>query len=291
MSYRSWPPSQGSYAPLTYVRGFPVDATTLLVVVHIVSMILCTIALTALPGNVHENNALLESWFGYDGMSMLQGKFWTIFSYPFVHNIAYSNILFAIDLFFFFLFGREVERYIGRNSYLWFYGLLVLVPAAVVGLTAFLLGPEMLAGSRAVHFAVFIGFVCIYPNVQFVFGLIAKWLACGFFAIYTLFYLAKRDWQGLIYLWSSCGLAYFLLRSAGVGGGFSWFQSYEGWKEQRQERQIQQRIEQQQREETKKEQTVDAILEKISREGMKSLTLEERTLLNRASQDMHQKDQ
>jgi len=291
MSYRSWPPSQGSYAPLTYVGGFPVDTTTVLVTVHIIAMIFSTVALTAMPGEMLDNWLALLNWFGFNGISTIQGKFWTIATYPFLHNIAFSHVFFAVELFFFFLFGREVERYIGRNAYLWFYALLIAVPAIVVGLMSFLLGPNMLAGARAVHFAVFIGFVTIYPNVQFFFGLVAKWLAWGFFAIYTLSYLASRDWQGLVYLWSTCGLAYFLLRSAGVGGGFSWFQTLEGWKEQRHERRVQKRIEAYEREESEKEQTVDVILEKISEEGIDSLTAHERNLLNRASKDLHQKDQ
>lgn len=291
MSYRSWPPSQGSYAPLTCVGGFPVDTTTVLVAAHIITMVFSTIALTAMSGNMVENYSALAHWFGFNGISAIQGKFWTILTYPFLHNIAISHVFFAVELFFFFLFGREVERYIGRNAYIWFYSLLIVVPAIVVGLMSTLLGPEMLVGARAIHFAVFVGFVTIYPNVQFIFGLVAKWLAWGFFAIYTLAYLARSDWQGLIYLWSTCGLAYFLLRSAGVGGGFSWFQSLEGWKEQRHERRVQQRIEQYERKEAEKEQTVDAILDKISSEGMDSLTAHERNLLNRASKDLHQKDQ
>jgi len=291
MSYRSWPPSQGSYAPLTYVGKFPVDTTTIIVVAHIVTMILSTIALTAMSGNMQEKYILLFQWFGYDGASILQGKFWTILTYPFLHNIAAEHVFFAVELFLFFMFGREVERYIGRYAYVWFYSLLVIVPAIAVGLMSFVLGTEYLAGSRAIHFAVFIGFVTIYPNVQFFFGLIAKWMALGFFAIYTLSFLASHDWQGLVYLWSTCGLAYFLLRSAGVGGGFSWFQTIEGWKEQRHERRVQKRIEAYEQEEAEKEQSVDAILEKISNQGMNSLTPHERNLLNRASKDLHQKDQ
>ncbi len=291
MSYRSWPPSQGSYAPLTYVRGFPVDATTLIVAAHIITMILCTVAMTAMSGNMLESYSWLVNWFGFDGLEAIKGKFWTIATYPFVHNITYEHIFFAVNLFFFFLFGREVERYIGRNAYLWFYALLAVVPAVVVGMLSFGMDTYPLAGARAVHFAVFVGFVTIYPNVQFFFGLVAKWLAWGFFGIYTLVHLANRDWQGLIYLWTTCGLAYFLLRSAGVGGGFTWFQSMEGWKEQRHERRVQKRIEEYEREEAEKEQGVDAILDKISKEGIQSLTAHEQNLLNRASRDLHQKDQ
>lgn len=291
MSYRSWPPSQGSYAPLTYVRGFPVDATTVLVVVHIVAMILSTIVLTTMSGGMVKSFTWLFTWFGFNGEGVLQGKFWTLVTYPFLHNIAISHVFFALDMFFFFLFGREVERYIGRGSYLKFYALLIVVPSIVAGLMALLLGTPVLYGSQVLHFAVTIGFVTIYPNVQFFFGLVAKWLAVGFLAIYSLFYLAHQNWQGFIYLWTSCGLAYFLLRSAGVGGGFSWFHSVEIWKEQRHERRVQKRIDEYEREEVQREQSVDAILEKISQKGINSLTPHERNLLNQASQDLHQKDQ
>jgi len=291
MSYRSWPPSSGSYAPLTYVRGFPVDATTVIVVSHVLSMIFCTIAITSMNGNMDESYRNLLNWFGFSGLSAIQGKFWTIATYPFIHNIALSNIFFAMELFFFFLLGREVERYVGRNYYLWFYTLLMVVPAVITVLSSIWLGGTLLHGSRTLHFAVFIGFVTIYPNVQFLFGLIAKWLAWGFIGIYTLVYFANRDWQGLICFATTCGLAYFLLKSAGVGGGFSWFEAVGGWKEQRHEKRVRKRVEAYEREEAEKEQGVDAILEKISKEGIDNLTPHERNQLNRASKDLQQKDQ
>ncbi|MEM6883545.1 MAG: rhomboid family intramembrane serine protease [Verrucomicrobiota bacterium] len=289
MSYRSWPPSQGSYAPLTYVRGVPVDATAILVAVHILMVVLSTIVMMTMSGG--KGFAWLFNWFGYTGVSVLEGKFWTLFSYPFLHNIAESHVFFAVEMFFFFFFGREVERYIGRVTYLKFYAMLIIVPAIVTGLASWFLMNPLIYDSRVLHFAVTIGFATIYPNAQFYFGLVAKWMALGFIAIYSLYYMAHTHWQGLLYLWSTCGLAYFLLRTAGVGGGFSWFQTLESWKEQRHERRVQERIEAYEREEAEKEKSVDAILEKISEEGIESLSPHERNLLNRASKDLHQKDQ
>lgn len=290
MSYRSWPPSSGSYAPLTYLRGFPVDVTTLLVGIHILTMVVSAIAMTVMAGGMLESFSSIVRWFGFIGEQAIRGKVWTVATYPFVHNIAMQHIWFAIDMLLFFWFGREVERHIGRNAFIWFYALLVTIPAVVIGLSSVVMSANPLFGSRIIHFAVFIGFVTIYPNVQFFFGLIAKWLAWGFLGIFTLSALVQKDWSGMLYLWTTCGLAWFLLRSAGVGGGFSWFESMEGWKEQRQEEKARARREAYERQKEQEENDVDAILEKISKEGIQSLNPEEKKLLERASRDLHQKD-
>jgi len=291
MSFSNWSPTSGPYTPLMYVRGFPVDTTTLLVVVHIGAMVLTAVAMTLTGTDMVEAYSSVVRWFGFYGPEAITGKVWTLFTYPFVHNIAVEHIWFAIEMLMFFWFGREVERHIGRNAYIWFYALLVVVPALVVGLASAFIPVGSLVGSNIIHFAVFIGFVTIYPNVQFFFGLVAKWLAWGLLAIFTLSSLVQRDWIGLIHLWTTCGGSYFLLRSSGIGGGFSWFESMEHWKEERQqhkedvrERKI---LEKRQEEEA----SVDAILEKISQQGIQSLNPTERELLERASRDLHQKDQ
>lgn len=290
MSYRSWPPFSGSYAPLTYVRGIPVDVTTLLVGIHIAAMVISAIAISLSGSSMMEAYAGIVSWFGFDAVSAIRGKVWTIFTYPFVHNIALEHLWFAINMLMFFWFGREVERYIGRSAYVWYYALLTVVPAVAVGIASTVLPTAPLFGSRYLHFAVFVGFVTIYPNVQFFFGLVAKWLAWGFLAIYSLSGLVQSDWVGLIHLWVSCGSAYFLLRSAGVGGGISLFESIGSWRDQRMEREIRQRREAHKRKVLAHEETVDAILEKISRNGMASLDAQERAILDKASRDLHSKE-
>ncbi|MEM6822897.1 MAG: rhomboid family intramembrane serine protease [Verrucomicrobiota bacterium] len=289
MSYRNWPPSSGSYAPLTYIRGFPVDVTTLLVAVHIVLMVIAALAITAKPGP--ESFANLVDWFGFNSKELLQGKIWTLVTYPFLHHIAYEHIWFAIDMVLFFWFGREVERYIGRNAYIWFYALIVIVSVVAAGLASLALSaPRPIWGSNYVHFAVFIGFVTIYPNVQFIFGLVAKWLAFGFLAIYILRDLVMHDWVSLIHLMACCGSSYFLLKSVGVRGGFSWFESIGSWRDQQQEKKAAERRRAYEVELKNRDENVDAVLEKISKEGIQSLKPEERRLLEKASNDLHQRD-
>ncbi|MGF1678268.1 MAG: rhomboid family intramembrane serine protease [Candidatus Methylacidiphilales bacterium] len=289
MSYRSWPSPSGSYGPLTYLRGFPVDVTTLLVLAHIVGMMAMAMTVSLMPGGSLQSVSQFVMWFGFDPSGAFLGKPWTIMTYPFVHNIAAEHIFFAVDMLIFYWFGREVERHIGHSAFLWFYALLVVLPAMAMAVIGLLIPAPMLFGSRTLHFAVFIGFVTIYPNVQFFFGLVARWLAVGFLAIFTLKYLMTREFMMLSFLWTSTVLAWFLLKSAGVRGGFSWMESLHGWREKRHDDKIRnsQRVYDERRQQ--ETQTVDALLEKISRQGMQSLSREERDILDRASKNLQKR--
>lgn len=290
MFNHGWPSSSGNNAPLTYVRGIPVDVTTLLTAVHVACMLVLAAFLAADR----------EAWV--DALKLkpdfaLTGHIWTLVTYPFCHNIVRESIWFAVQMAIFFWFGREVERFIGRNAFAWFYTLLVLMPP--VGLAALrLLFPSLIAnegiwGSGEVHFAVFCGFALIYPGVQMLFGITAKWWALIILGLSVAFDLARKDWTSLAHLLLSVGVAWSTLRVAGVGGGFEWLNWFETWRMERADRRIRQRRRPAAR---KKERpadealSVDAILEKISREGMASLSAAERAALERASQQMARRD-
>ena len=53
-----------------------------------------------------------------------------------------------------FIFGREVERFIGRRAYIVLYLLLLLMPAVLLMLWDF--GARRNSGSPVLHFAIFV---------------------------------------------------------------------------------------------------------------------------------------
>ena len=66
-----------------------------------------------------------------------------------------------------FVFGREVERFIGRRAYIALYVVLLITPPALLtiwGLLAAVL--SLPSGSSALHFGVFVAFATIYPRVE-----------------------------------------------------------------------------------------------------------------------------
>ena len=60
------------------------------------------------------------------------GQIWTLFTYPFVHDIQQEGLWFGLEMLMFFWFGREVESAIGRRSYGLLYGALAVIPALVL---------------------------------------------------------------------------------------------------------------------------------------------------------------
>ena len=137
---------------------------------------------------------------------------WQFVTYAFVNK---PEIFTLIQLVLLAFFGRDVEKFIGRKAFAWFYAVLVL---AIPILSLSFLGIESGSyyGSDAVHFAVFVAFVMIYPGAEIFFGIQARWIAIALLGIYTLQMLAYRQWIGLTILWWSCGVAALWMMREGV---------------------------------------------------------------------------
>jgi len=256
------------YRPVTWMGRYPVDVTTILVGVHVV----CAIATALVIGFVH--NGFLD-YAMFDSAQVWRGQIWRLVTYAFIHQPSgYALLWFAIEMYMLFFFGREVEKFIGQRAYIWLYALLLLVPAFVL---------TGLAGSGALHFAVFTAFVTIYPNVQFFLRIPAKWVFVILAAIGTLSGLASHAWQDLVVLWTSIGLAFFFIELRGAGPELIWWNTAKSWLRPKPKLYIVQKPTA--RRPTEPEDvyaSIDPILDKIAKSGMGSLTESERKILERA---------
>src|SRR5690606_38251502 len=128
-------------------------------------------------------------------------------TYPIVNA---PDIWFAVEMYLLFVFGREVEKFIGRRAFLWLYAPLLLAPPVALTLLSFVnipAVPVVLDGSYALNFSIFIAFAIIYPEAQILFSLKAKWVALALLAIFTLRYFADTMWVDLGVLWLECACA------------------------------------------------------------------------------------
>ena len=204
--------SSDDYQPLFWVRGRPIHVTTLLVGVHLFALVASSLLIglrlfDPLP------------WMVFKGTDILHGQVWRAVTYVFVHTPE-DGLWFLIDMAMLFYFGREVERYFGRKVFAALYGGLTLT-APLVLLALRLVGgggsAMSIDGGNLVHFGVFIAFVTLYPNVQFFFSIPAVWIAGAFLAIYTLSSFSEHNWNKLTVLWASVFVAFFGTRYASVG--------------------------------------------------------------------------
>jgi hypothetical protein len=184
-----------------------------------------------------------------------------------------------------------VEQFVGRRSYLTLYAALVLIPAVLL----FLVGPFLGLGSVGylgcgeVIFGVFIAFATIYPG-----AMPSMWITVPVWAIawillgiYTLYDIAFREGTAMFMLWTSSAIGYLGMRFVGAGRGMNWLTD---WWETRRAEKLARRHQFKVLSDRKTNESIDAILDKISKHGVNSLTSSERAALERARAKLLDRD-
>jgi membrane associated rhomboid family serine protease len=262
------------YRPVTWMGRFPIDVTTILVALHVVVAILTCLVVAAGGGAVL--NFML-----FDSVRVLgAGQIWRLATYAFVHSPS-MLLWFAIEMYMLFVFGREVERFIGQRAYIALYALLLFIPSLL--LTVWGLGQRTgLAGSLALHFGVFIAFATIYPSADLLLRITAKWTAVILGAIYVLQLLAYNAWTDLAVLLTSIAVGFCFVRLRGVGPELVWWENLKARLQPKPKFKVVPKPTPARRDDDDISESVDPILDKIARSGIGSLTPNERRILDRA---------
>jgi len=262
------------YRPVTWMGRYPVDVTTILVGLHVTCAILAAILIAFGAGS-------MLAYLQFDTAAVWSGgQVWRLFTYAFVH--APSALLwFAVEMYMLFVFGREVERFIGRRAYIVIYLILLIAPAAVLTVWG-LWQRSALAGSPALHFGIFVAFATIYPRVELFLRIMAKWIALILAGVYTFQLLAYHAWTDLAVVWTSIGAAFLFIEIRGAGPELAWWNNMKeriGPKPKLHV--VQKSVSRRAVEPDDVYASIDPILDKISKSGIGSLTANERRLLNR----------
>ncbi len=268
--------------PLTWWRGYPVHAASLLVVIHVAAMLVGVLLLGDLR---------TIAFFGFSALEVLQGDVWRLVTYAFVHPSA-GLLWFAIEMYLLWSFGREFEKFLGHRAFLIMYGLLLLVTPIVLTLVG-LLGPiRPYFGSNSLHFAIFIAFATLYPGATMLFGITAKWAAIILLAISGLQHYGGGDLSGLLALGLNAGLAYGYVRWS---RGEITLPSFNLLNRKPRFRVLpsppaEPRPMRRPTAESTAMDDIDPLLDKIAQSGLESLTPAEKARLERASAALHKKD-
>ncbi len=284
------------YQPLFWVQGRPVHVTTLLVILHSLSLVACCL-LSGLTGTnpweamAFSSDAVLHQW-----------KLWQIVTYVFVQT---PSLWFVVNMFFLFMWGREVERFFGRTTFIALYaGLMVVTPVVLLthGLLSGLNQIAVFPGPNTVHFGVFLIFATIYPGVQFFFGIPCKWIAYGLVAIAALQCFAFRLVNDGLILAGTVAAAYYGARYASMGSEA--FGVLGNFREMLPRRKViaAPRVQARTRRAVDSysggdhdrssdvHQSIDPLLDKISKHGLGSLTHSERAALEKARVSLLRKE-
>lgn len=271
------------YRPVAWMGRVPVDITTILVIAHVAAMVGGCL-LIAFGGSA------FFAWLAFDSQSVLHGHaFHQLVTYAFVHPPA-SLLWFAVEMYMLFIFGREVERFLGRNAFIALYSILLISPTLMLTLWG-LRQPATLIGSGDLHLAVFIAFATIYPRAELMFRILAKWAAIVLVAALTLQLLAYHGWWELAALWLSAFVAFLFVEYCGAGPELTWLSSLKNLARPKPKLHVVQKSSTRRVVEPEDVYaSVDPILDKIAKSGIGSLTPSERRALDRARARLLNKD-
>jgi membrane associated rhomboid family serine protease len=261
------------YRPVAWMGRYPVDVTTMLVGLHVATAILAAILVAIGAGSI-------LPYLQFDSAEVWAGQVWRLFTYAFVH--APSGLLwFAIEMYMLFVFGREVERFIGRRAYIGLYLVLLITPSALLTIWG-LWQRSGLAGSPALHFGIFVAFATIYPRAELFLRIMTKWVVLILAAVYTLQLLAYHNWSELMVVWTSIGAAFLFIEMHGAGPELAWWDALKARLRPKPKFHVVPKMRSSRSTDADDvDASIDPILDKISKFGIGSLTASERRQLDR----------
>jgi len=274
------------YRPLFWMSGRPIYVTNLLLILNILAFILTALAVSFFGAGVLSALGLGN----YD--VIYHAQIWRLFTYIIFPPDPYTAITFIFAMGFLFYFGRQVEQFVGRKTYISLYAALILIPSILFCLLGLLgVWHENYLGGYGSIFGVFVAFATIYPGVEiciwFV-NLTAKGWAYALLAVLSLADIAFHQWIDLGALWCDAAIGYLGMRLIGAGRGLTWLTD---WMEDRQAKRLARRHQIKVLKDVKETESIDDILEKISKHGVSSLNAGERAALERARTNLLKRDQ
>lgn len=271
--------SPENYDPITWVGRVPVYATTIIVALYVACMIGVAVALAS-----GAETALAQLTFDTEGV-LRHGEIWRCLTYAFVNA---PDPWFIIALVMLYIFGRDVEQYLGRKGFVRLYlGFLLLGPSLLLAASLATGQPFALSVSYA-NFAVFLAFAALYPNAQLLFQIPAKVFAWVFLGLSLLQQLAGRQWPEMFVLLATAFLAWYAIRH-GAALNLDFIARLRPVSHRTKRPQLRM-VKNPDNEPIDPHRIIDPLLEKISRDGLASLTRREREQLERARAVLLQKE-
>lgn len=149
------------------------------------------------------------------------GQLWRLVTWPIAN---YPDIWTVLNLFFFWYFGSELERTLGRDRFARFLLWLTLALGLLaLGLsTLFWSGRPVLAGIGAVELVVVLLFIAENPHVRFFFNIPGWVIGAVLVALPVLQLLTVPDLLGLLNLLLGLAIAAVLARQFGLLAEHAW---------------------------------------------------------------------
>jgi hypothetical protein len=265
--------------PVTWIGRYPIRVITIVVAAYVLGMFATVILSTA-------HVSLMP--FAFDPRRFVRGALWQPFTCTL---IQFPSFFFLISMLFLHWSGAEVEKVLGRNRFLAFLTLLLLVPPCFMLAWSVLGQHWTYAGSYELTVGMFVAFAVLHPNLEMFGWVTLKWLAFAGLVLASMQYLPSHDWGYLSVLWGMCLASFCYIRFVQdrlpIRLNLRRFQFFRPRPKFR----VVPKPSVRRMEPDDVSVSVDAILEKISKSGMSSLTESERRQLERARAQLLKKSE
>lgn len=286
----SWLPESQDRLPLTWWKGQPIYLAALIALGGVASMIATALLMAG------DDDVLEALIFTFANVAD-HGRLWTPLTYVLINP---PSLMFVLISYLFWSFGEQVERHLGRRAFVKLIVGLILVTPLLLSLVA-LTGPRAwrAIGMGQLEFGVFLAFATLYPRakISLILLTIDAWiLAAVLVGVSALGSLAMRDWAGLFVLAGQVLFAYGFIRYEQGSWSLPSLASLKPRPKLRLEKKP--RVSESSRStkagkatsDVSLEEQVDQLLEKIHRQGLQSLTEEERRIMEKASESLRKKE-
>ena len=257
--------------PIAWMGKYPVRLAAFLAAAYLLGIFATVILETA---------GVDLSPFVFHVPTFIHGAFWQPLTCTFLQGVSFFSLF---NILFLYWSGSEVEKYLGRRRFLQLMGLLLLVPPLVISSWSIFGVHWSYFGPYEFSIGLFIAFATLYPNVEWFGWVPLKWLAFAGILLGSMQRLPRHEWGHLSVLWIVCAAAFVFIRLLqrgvsifGVLGQVQLFRAKP--KFQVVPRSAPRRVV----EPEDVHDSIDPVLDKISKHGINSLTASERKALDRA---------
>lgn len=229
--------------------------------------------------------AVLETFFALQPEAISRFWVWQLLSYAFLHADFFHLLFNMLAL---WMFGSELENHWGSEIFLKIYLFSAFMGGLVTYVMDFWWNQGVVVGASGGVYGLLIAYAMVWPNREILFMMIFP-MKAKFFVVILMLMIA----------FSQGGRVAHMAHAGGLLGGFlfvryfSFFRnflnfdfSFSRYLQKKKFKKYQEEMEMRQNSQAK----VDELLEKISRNGMKSLTKKERKFLNEASQNYYSEE-
>ena len=267
--------------PIAWIGRYPVRTAAFVVAAYILGMFGTAI--------LQEMGLPLTPFFFY-APAFVRGALWQPFTCTLLQE---PNFFFLFNMLFLYWSTTEVEKYLGRRRFLFLFALLLATPPAVISIWSLFGIHWQYAGPYELSIGMFIAFATLYPNVEWFGWVTLKWLAFAGLVLASMQNLPQHAWGRLSVLWIMCAASFLYIRSLQERiEAPDWWTNLKNRFQPKPTFQVVPRVTPRRVVEPEDiHQSIDPLLEKISKSGINSLTASERRALDRARNQLLKKSE